>query len=77
MRKRALLPIGDTLIANDGQEASMRFICARCKTPFKNYVCIEEDGSSIEARCTVCGLYVQLHASLDIQADGGKPGSGK
>lgn len=76
MRRRAKLPIGDTLLANDGQEASLRFLCARCGGAFRGYVAIEEDGSSVEGRC-VCGLCVQVRASVEEPAIGGSPGTGK
>ncbi len=76
MRRRAKLPIGDTLLTNDGQEASLRFVCARCGGTFKSYVAIQEDGSCVEGRCT-CGLHVRVQASIEEPAIGGAPGSGK
>ncbi len=72
MRRQASLPRGDTLLANDGAEASLRFVCPRCGSAFKSYVKITENGSTAEGRC-ICGVLVTVHASVDEPAVGGAP----
>lgn len=70
MRRQTSLPRGDTLLANDGAEASLRFVCPRCGSAFRSYVTITENGSTAEG-CCICGLRVTVHASVDEPAAGG------
>ena len=59
---------------NDNGHSRLAFTCL-CGEAVNSFVAIET--GSAEARCPKCGVFVQVRASKEILAEGGKPGSGR
>lgn len=59
---------------NDNGHSRMSFRCA-CGESVAAYVTAVSGG--VEAQCPKCRLFVQLRASKEYAAEGGKPGSGR
>ena len=75
MRQPAALPIMESFHSRNGG-SDMAFLCS-CGEAVAVGVAIAENGSSAEARCPGCGLLVQVRASREYLAEGGRPGSAK
>jgi hypothetical protein len=59
---------------SDGARSRLSFSCL-CGESVNAFVTV--DASGAEARCPICGTFVQVRASKEYLADGGKPGSGR
>lgn len=77
MRSGRPLPRGDSTLSNDGDTASLAWICPRCKNAVAQFVALQEHGSMVEAVCEVCKYGVQMRGFVIELAEGGKPGSAK
>ena len=73
MRMPGLLPIV-LRWENANGDPRMNFTC-QCGEAVAAYAKVE--GGSAEARCPKCHTFVQIRASREYLAEGGKPGSGK
>ena len=58
----------------DNGNSRLSFSC-QCGEAVNSFVVVEN--ASAEARCPKCGTFLQVRASKEYLAEGGKPGSGR